>query len=472
MKCTLKVICTTLSLLGAAAPPMAAAIPLKAVWYMPSRGTLLRELMDDAVRTPPGISPRRAAVISMDQTFYKIKSDLHANAIIIKVSDRDAWQGRHYGGLTYNPIERPDTGVWQELILSIADKHGLEVIFDIQPSEYHLNVSDTYGSYVYQPGAYNFIQQCFDPRVYYGSEMTTQLDAAGLTDHWTRSYYDDPRVAGWLLGGGWDLLHDGYIQGSAQKRKDFLVKYWGFFRSLVKWAPEHGGGYAGFAGTYTAGSPDSSNPAVPGSSTPALEHIDSMKQLFQENVVLMGLPEVLGINWYGNTPFQLDLIRSRLADMIWYTMTDRFPLEAGAIMLMEGGTDQSAQPGGSQYYVDSIHEAVSWGVGGVWVWSSDSYANHGWMNCANEANPTQAAWALFTHVLPGSQGAPPVGCAVYPDIPAGQPGWHDWVDHDENPSTPPILEEFRFVLDLAYGVTSFTGLTAKGQAVAAEFSQH
>ncbi|MBI1746732.1 MAG: hypothetical protein HYR55_09110 [Acidobacteria bacterium] len=111
---------------------IAQVIPHKAVFYRPAHAAFVAELADDTPPTPfGGPTPREQAIQTLDQNFGLIAQNLHANRIVIALSDDDSWQSQFGGGWSYDPVARPkpQTGVAQEIILSIANKWGLKVIF-------------------------------------------------------------------------------------------------------------------------------------------------------------------------------------------------------------------------------------------------------------------------------------------------------------------------------------------------------
>jgi hypothetical protein len=90
----------------------------------------------------------------------------------------------------FSVLTRPDfmirRSVAQEIILSIAQKYELDVVFVIEPSEYHADNTDL-DKYENERGAYTYIQQFFDPTLFYGPQTTTQLPAVGLANSTTRA---------------------------------------------------------------------------------------------------------------------------------------------------------------------------------------------------------------------------------------------------------------------------------------------
>jgi hypothetical protein len=237
------------------------ALDYKVVWYRPLQASFWSQLADD---TGSGTTPRMASVRTLDQNFQKIKLNLKANTVALAVPDDGSWQSQYGGGFSYDPHRRPSPqkAVAMEIVLAIANKHGLKVIFAINFSEYRRFIDDTYGD-ASGLGAFEYIQSILDPGVFYGAPWTTRLGLAGLTDRPIRAYRNDPRVAGWLFAGEWNT--------QIQEEKDFIVKYWNHFYNVVHW----GGDYTYFTGIYSHSSPDFGDRAN------QIERIKEMKQLFK-----------------------------------------------------------------------------------------------------------------------------------------------------------------------------------------------
>src|ERR1700733_11493785 len=125
-----------------------AEIPLKAVFYKPAMASLWVQLADDSGPSP---TPREYTLRTLDQNFQSFQ-DAHATAIVVYLPDEDSWQSQFGGGFSYDPIGRPKPqfGVAQELLITVAAKHNLKVIFEICFSTWHMsNVmggSDLYGN--------------------------------------------------------------------------------------------------------------------------------------------------------------------------------------------------------------------------------------------------------------------------------------------------------------------------------------
>src|SRR5262249_46770877 len=128
---------------------------MKAVWYHGLHASFAAEFSLDT---------ELQMVRTLDQNFMQIKALLGANTVLLRLMDQDAWCGQYGGGFSYNPAAdppqvlidygdgtppfrvstRPDfmirRSVLQEIVLSIARKYELDVIFVIELSEYHANI--------------------------------------------------------------------------------------------------------------------------------------------------------------------------------------------------------------------------------------------------------------------------------------------------------------------------------------------
>jgi hypothetical protein len=226
--------------------------------------------------------------------------------------DQDDWCGQFGGGFSYNPAAdppqvsidykdgtppfpeptRPDfmirRSVAEEVILSIANKYGLDVVFVIELSDYHVNTNDL-DQYENGAGAYNYIQQYFDPTLYYGQQTTTQLPAVGLPNSTSRSYLNDTRIAGWLLEPAWNpnALTGEAISGH---QLEVFRRYWGHFYNLVHFRDPGANERRHFAGIYLI-SPDGQDRS-------------QLSTLIQSYKTLMfqqaAPPDVFGFAWYGD----------------------------------------------------------------------------------------------------------------------------------------------------------------------------
>jgi hypothetical protein len=289
-------------------------------------------------------------------------------------------------------------------------------------------------------GAYDFIHQFFDPRIYYsGRDLCSHRMVAanvGLPEVCVGqaydSYYKDPRVAGWILSpSDWGFANQvPYALSSAQK--NFFDTYWGYFYSLVHWQ----GAQTGFAAVYAI-SPD-------GGYGNLGDVIHAYKAMFANQPH----PDVFGLAWYGNGSYPLGNVSVDLNQMI-AALGDATPYSVPPdhIAFMEGGSDQAgADPSGvrPQFYRDAIRAAAA--THGIFVWEADGYAN---APCSYNSG---AGFRLFDGVSLAAEGT----CPIYPS-----PGWHynGQIQHNTSFGTQ-------------YGVVSWGALSTIGQATAAEFALH
>lgn len=425
----------------------AQVIPHKAVFYNPARASFVAELADDIGPSP---TPREAAILTLDNNFGRIRNDLRANAVIIVLADEDGFHGQFGGGWSYDPCNRPkpQTSVAQEIILAIAHKYDLKVIFLIGFSGYHRWVNDAFGSSgsnrpsgcssnpLGPPGAYDFIHHLVDPPVFYGTLCTTKLELVGLPVSCTRSYYNDTaRVAGWYFQGEWCVSGTTACPPSIPDRERiFINKYWNFFYNLVHFNPAQ----AGFAGIYAFASPDNGKSPV---DQPDVIN-DELKSRITE---LKGLfcppppatcpegsnkpPDQIGFEWYGNAcgriedglciVYPLANVAADLRTVAGWMIGEPNPWPASKIALMEGGSNQifCALPARTQFFTDAVNTAARIDgtnpAAGISVWNSDGYSNLA--HCMSGALAFQNNWALFNAVYT------PIGCKTYPPPSVG---WH------------------------------------------------
>src|SRR5215469_18324609 len=199
--------------------------PYKAVFYHPYEGAMLfQSLADDS-------GPRAQAVKMLDQNFQNIHNALGATAIVVRLTDENDYVGEGGGGAPYYPLAggdpKPQFAVGQEIVLDIAQKWGLKVFFMIEPSYWHLVQGNDKDGVA--PGSWDFIHSLIDPTVYYGNPCTTEMSLVGLTDTCVRTYYNDSRIAGWMLGKEWDAVYNN------ANVSYYLSTYWNFFYQLVHW---------------------------------------------------------------------------------------------------------------------------------------------------------------------------------------------------------------------------------------------
>jgi hypothetical protein len=459
--------------LGLLTAPAFAGIPLKAVWYQASRSSLFGELADTSNHGNT-LTPRQAAIETLDDNFSYIAGTLKANAVLIRLGDDDDWFSQYGGGMPYDPDNNPapQKAVGEEIVLSLANKHGLKVIFAIDFSGYHINISDTYGSnppYPNTAGAYQYIHALIDPTPFYcggGCPSTTDLVTYGglSAESQIRSYYNDSRVAGWLFGGEW--CTDSSSCGSSgdplySTHQAFINKYWNFFYSLVHW----GSSTTGFAGIYTIAGPDA---LVTG-------RIDSLKSMF--NGTGNTLPDQLGFEWYGNGSYSLGNVATDLATLAAHVLGSYggYTLSASQVILAEGGSNQTDNSAKQTFYSDAIAAIANLDgagnpAGTVGAWTADSYndawgATNGNTSCSSIFGSGQEPWAVFSTPTFSAQSS----CASYSPPPTV--GWHymcgtTWTSSSSwcNPTTSYTTQ---------YGTFSFSGgLKDYGTSLATAYTNH
>ncbi len=214
----------------------------------------------------------------------------------------------------------------------MAAKYCLKVIFAVNTSTYHVSVDDNFGHTSSPSGAYAFYQSVVDPTAFYSGLSTTRLSTVSLTDHAVHSFIGDSRIAGWLMGGEWQLGNpDQYA---------YFNKYWAYFYGLVHF----GGASSSFAGTYVCCGPDN------GLST-TLDNIHAFKNFFATSTK----PDLYGVEWYGTGSYNLSNISSDIRTFVREMRDYNYSVPTQNIALMEGGTSQTGNPGLSQFYVDAVN---------------------------------------------------------------------------------------------------------------------
>ena len=421
----------------------------KAVWYRPTHQAFVAELADDTPSSPFGGSPREAVIASVDQNFMQISQTLRANAVVINLNDDDTYAAAWGGGWSYDPCNRPkpQNAVAQEIILSLANKWGLKVIFEVNFSNWHRYNNDAFGTgdptmqCPRTPGAYDYIHHLIDPVVFYAQTpcsdsmcqssppshplCTTKLSSlAGLSDHCTRTYFDDPRVAGWQFSGEWCVDPSCFY---VSQDTAFINKYWGHFYNLVHWCddPSHMCTSAGqFAGIYPQSSPDDT-----GGVAAAKNRIFALKQMFAPGPGGLTQPDVFGFAWYGTGNYNLQSISGDIR-----TLRDCMEGIAGSgcgysvlgnsVLLMEGGSNKVSDSYFGQFFTDAINtaaEADSRGspLAGISVWVSDGFGNLD-ASCSDTSSGAQSdpdGYSIFNYTFTWA------GCRLFP-WPSGFPGWH------------------------------------------------
>jgi hypothetical protein len=346
------------NLIGAAAH--AQTLQWKAVWYSPIDSGFWRELSDTNVYSGNTISPQQQAVNNLYNGFCAIHNDLDANAVVVRLWDEDSDVGAYGGGFSYNPVNRQTINMAAlEIVMNMAQQCSLKVIWEIELSSYHIMVDDTYGSYTGDGGAYEgswyFIQQFFQPSLWYGNPCATYVQPWNNTSHTAcipnTVYNNDSRIAGWILSSNVDARQTAYY--------NWVNKYWGtFYNSLV-----HYNGYTSqFAGIYSIGSPSDSTTGGCGGLSADETAIDDFKSIFQQSGYY---PDLFGLGWYGNgndgtgTNYNFSCVTQDLETLVGWMMNDTYSVSASHIMLMEGGTDNYAGTGVGSFITTAVDDAAS-----------------------------------------------------------------------------------------------------------------
>ena len=452
-------------------------LPYKAFWYRPAHAGFWRELADTSIPAGASISPQQAAVESIDSNFYGIATVIHANAVVVRLYDEDTgWVQIFDGGFSYNPKHRRTLSpVGMEIISALAAKWNLRVIWQIDVSDYHVLQDDAFGSDPAGPGTWAFIQQFFDPRLFYGTECSTWLPAAGLINSCTRSYYNDPRTAGWLLNQNIDATNPAVASWS--------VKYWNFFYSLVHW----GGSTTGFAGIYTIGSPSD----VPNGTCGDAARLSPIRTWYDAfKAILQGTPspDIFGIGWYGNgndgtgANYNLACASADLATLVGWMKNDVYLVAGNKIMLMEGGTSNYADPLASQFYANSVNAAATQGTAGIAMFLSDGLYNKGACVSGNSGQVANVSPAPMSDYQVVTQNPfAPAGCMTSLSYPSANfNGFHLY--NTWNPGTPDggcVLAgagweycKAGFPWGAQYGFNTYSGLLSTGWSLESAFSSH
>jgi len=368
--------------------PGTSLIPFNSMYYHTQSGSLLAQLADDS-GTPP--TPRQQAILMANNNFQALAA-MGLNAVSISLMDPDTWASQHGGGLSYDPTNSaralPQRAVAQEILLRIAAANNLKVVFVLSLNEYRRStdgraawngLADQYGNSSNPPGAWDFIHAAIDPTPYYGTPSTTELlSTIGIPDGPVRTYFNDPRIAAWLLAPEWNP--------AVSTHRYAFNKYWPFFYDLV----HSNGSQTSLAGTYVIGAPDDPGAAA------EVPTIKTFKQWFASGTG-NPMPDFVGIEFYGcANSYNLPNIYADLG-----TMTDAmtqqdttdypgdFSIPAAQVFLGEGNSCQTSN-GGLNEYVQLVNKfAVDRGLKAVEWWESDSLQD------GTPPNIAAPGWDLF-----------------------------------------------------------------------------
>jgi hypothetical protein len=306
--------------------------------------------------------------------------------VVVRIEDDDSVASLYSGGFTYDP-DRPEGlerfkqfAVAQELLLAVAAANNLKVIFVVSVTQYHINVDDNFGHTVGYPGAYDFYNSVVNPTTHgIGNLWTTKLQSVlNIPDRQVHSFIGDDRIAGWVMQGEWNPTVPAQV--------DYLNKYWQHFYNLV----HYGGASSSWVSLWAISGPDRGLPE-------ALGHIEALKDYLAQQPVK---PDMFGIEWYGNADYDLSNIDADLAYMIQSAQYHGYYVPPSQIMLLEGGTNQSANPELAPFLSNAISRAAgSGGLGpvtaGIAVWMTDSAEQHNDVpGCNIDSNPAGGQFAF------------------------------------------------------------------------------
>lgn len=339
---------------------------LRVVWVISD--PLGCALMDDNTTIlDDGRHPRDWEIQSMDSQFAAIAAS-GANAVIIPLVDEDTiWFAQAGCGFSADPLHRPTAAraVAQEIVISIAAKHNLLVIFQIDISSYRrvapslTNSGDNFGTHNGDSGLFDYMWAMMAPNNYYGVQQTTGLQAIGLTNHavgaysWTGYFVDDPRVYGWIFMG------EVYQVGGVPQDSALLVRYWNWFTQCVHY------GYGGQKTMiYTMASYD----FYP---TAAQANIDGLKQVFATNNLTH--PDVLAAQTYAFTSTSLANFAIWTTPLLNMVKSDIWT--QGLVGFLEGGSPNKTDPNYLPYYAEVPSSAAQAGAAMLSFFYADDYSS-------------------------------------------------------------------------------------------------
>ena len=341
------------------------------VYFHPYLGSFWAALADD-MGTP---SPRQEMIWSINNELQAIRAS-GLDTITVPLPDNDTWFSQFGGGFSYDPINYPTAqyAVGQEILLRIAAANGLKVIFVIEPSDYRRStdgraawngLADQYDVTPSNHGSLDFIHSLIDPASYYGPLVTTKLSTIGLTDGPIGAYYNDPRVAGFILA---PELNPAVISTeNVQTHRYYFNKYWNWFYNLVHW----NGSSTAFAAIYVIGSPNNGVAAQ-------ISAVKNFKSWFATGTGNM-MPDYIGIEGYGGSGYPLqnaatdmNVILNAMVNADTANYPGDFAIPSQKIFIAEANTDEQANPYTNQYY-QYMQQFISKRVmGGIEWFASDS----------------------------------------------------------------------------------------------------
>lgn len=343
-------------------------------YFRPSQGSFFAMLEDDT-GSP---SPREQAIASINNNLQALRAS-GLDTVSIILPDSDEWVSQTSGGFSYDPwhFPTPQRSVGQEIFLRIAAANQLKVVFVIGMSSYRTStdgrsawngLADQYGITPTSTGANDYIHALIDPTPYYGTPSTTKLSTIGLTDGPIRSYFDDPRVAGFILA---PEVNPFVVSSTGVATNQyFFNKYWSNFYALV----HYGGSQTAFAGLYVIGSPSD------GVST-QIGRLKTVKSWFNASSGLP-TPDRFGTECYGFNPYPLQNTTTDMnliIDALVTANTAQYPgdyaIPSQKVFIGEANTDQVTNPGENQFYQQAMQLVSRRVLGGVQWFAADSYAD-------------------------------------------------------------------------------------------------
>lgn len=437
------------TLTRAGAAPLPSSV-FHSVYFHPQQSSFWSALADDT-GTP---SPRQEMVWSINNEFQAIHAS-GLDTVTIPLPDNDSWFSQFGGGFSYDPINYP-TGqyaVAQEILLRIAAANALKVIFVIEPSLYREStdgrtawngLADQYDVTPSSHGSLDFIHSLIDPASYYGPLMTTELSTIGLTDGPIGSYYDDPRVVGFIFAP--EFNPNVVSSENIETNQYYFNKYWNWFYSLVHW----NGSKTAFAAAYVIGSPNGPGAAA------QVAVIKKFKSWFAPGSGNT-MPDYVGVEAYGGSGYPLQNIDADMnvilnamvnADTVDYP--GDFAIPSAKVFIAEANTDEQANPYTNQYYQymqQLINKRV---MGGIEWFDSDSWAD-------GASSPSLAAPNMDLYKVQFTQ----IGTKLFGStLPSGI-SWH-------NPSAsgsyadPTTFSAYTGRFTSQWGTLAYTGPTPRG----------
>jgi hypothetical protein len=347
------------------------SLPIKAFWYRSASAGFWPTLAD------PDPAIRQVELDNMTSAFALFAGQMHANTIVVMLPDNDGYQAGYGGGFPYNPNKYPAPllAAAQELVVATAAAAGLKVLFEIALSAYHVMVDDTFGN---PTGAFDFIHCCIDPGGFY----------PGIG----KSYFGDPRVAGFSLGGEW-VRASGDAKIMA-RHGYMLAKYFPFVNTLAKWK-----GASGKAYTYALAGPDVDAGGV------AQARIDALAA------------SCPGMDYIGFEAYENDAEVTTGVATDLETLFASLPGPASQYLICESGANEPDSSGKHWFPADVIRVAAAKGAAGVCLWQADGVTNKPGGVTLVDQEVFAFCDAVVTPVLTKTYPAPP-------------DGWH-WEAHSE-----------------------------------------